>query len=363
MEANAKFIEKLVKGSFPDGELLSTSIEPDCQSSIVSYRAPAEIAIKDRQVWITFISLKKESGAALVDFSQMSSDITKGTDNLVLLFSYVSPEKQSLLKKLKLNYIDEAGNAWIELLDNHYYIDRQGFKPVRKVNKSPKGRNVFSDKSSLVLRLLLYGDGLGVREISRRLSGDGFPISSGYASKVVQSLVEERYAMQREGGVFLARRRELLDDWTVDYKKRNRPEQIGLYFPSADPKELIDIINNTLTEGYAIGGLAGAGLIDAYASFDAVDVFVKDPLSALAALIKKGAKEADRGANVNVITPYYAVSTFYGAQTVKGAPVTSDLQLYLDLLCQPIRGLEAAEHLRKQRLDSRLRLSEETENE
>jgi hypothetical protein len=361
MEADVKLIEGLIESTFPDGKLLSLNVEPDKQSSIVSFRAVSELMLQDSAVQVTFVGIKSVSSAALFDISHMRNDSAERKHGLVLLFSYVSPEKQAILRGLKLNYIDKAGNAWIEIF-NHY-IDKQGFRPITRTGQSQKWRNVFSDKSSLILRLLLDGDGIGIRDMSRQLSGDGFPISVGYISKVVQSLVDERYARRKASAVYLTRRRELLNDWAADYKKRNHPEQIGLYFPAADPKELIGLVTETIADGYAISGLAGAWLVNHYASFEAVDVFAKNSQLVCGALIERGARMVDRGSNINIVAPHYSVSAFYGQQDAGGASVTSSLQIYLDLLCQPIRGLEAAEHLYRSQLDSKLRLSEEAGNE
>ena len=67
-------------------------------------------------------------------------------------------------------------------------------------------------------------------------------------------------------------------------------------------------------------------------------------------LEKLGAVPAERGANINVREAAYPLSSLYGSRSVDGVPVVSDLQLYLDLRCQPQRGEEAAEHLYERRI-------------
>jgi hypothetical protein len=60
--------------------------------------------------------------------------------------------------------------------------------------------------------------------------------------------------------------------------------------------------------------------------------------------------EADQGANLVLMWPYYKHSVFYDNQEIEGLRVVSDIQLYLDLYGYPVRGREQAEHLYDKRL-------------
>ncbi len=61
-------------------------------------------------------------------------------------------------------------------------------------------------------------------------------------------------------------------------------------------------------------------------------------------------KDADQGANLVLMMPYYKHSVYYDSREVEGLRVVSDIQLYLDLYGYPIRGVEQAEHLYDKRL-------------
>ena len=67
-------------------------------------------------------------------------------------------------------------------------------------------------------------------------------------------------------------------------------------------------------------------------------------------LVTLDLKEADQGANLVLMRPYYKHSVFYDSQEVEGLRVVSDIQLYLDLYGYPVRGREQAEHLYDKRL-------------
>ena len=45
------------------------------------------------------------------------------------------------------------------------------------------------------------------------------------------------------------------------------------------------------------------------------------------------------------MAPYYAHGARYGIRELRGHPVVSDVQLFLDLYNYPVRGREQAEHL------------------
>jgi hypothetical protein len=166
----------------------------------------------------------------------------------------------------------------------------------------------------------------------------------------MQSLIAQHYAKRTGDTFWLSNPQALLEDWGYDYQRRNKPTVSGLYYPLAGLQELMDKIAAGLESGYAFSGLAGASLIDPFAHFDAIDLLVQDSALAEETLETLGAKRVDRGANINLIVPYYSVSAFFGVHAVSDKLVVSDLQLYLDLLCQPIRGTEAAEHLYERRL-------------
>lgn len=245
-------------------------------------------------------------------------------------------------------FLDLAGNAWIVASDLH--VDRRGFQNPRPEDRG--SRDLFSDKASLVLRVLMKASSpLGIRQIAEIVSsGDGPALlSPGYVSKIVAELERRGYADRRDEGVVLRRPVELLNDWVVSYRKHRKPVSKSYFLPAAGIESLMPQIAEVLdAEGveYVYSGHAGASLVDRHAAFDEIDLYVKDARAAQDSLIAMGARSVDRGGNVNVILPYYKVSAFYDHQMPRGAmKVASSIQLYLDLYDYPVRGREQAEHL------------------
>lgn len=63
-------------------------------------------------------------------------------------------------------------------------------------------------------------------------------------------------------------------------------------------------------------------------------------------------KDADQGANLILMMPYYKRSAFFDSREIEGLCVVSDIQLYLDLYGYPVRGREQAVHLYAKRLET-----------
>lgn len=289
-----------------------------------------------------------QSMAALSRAVQQIKAFGTASDCIPLLVApYLSPQKQQLLRDEKVCYLDTAGNAWVEA--GGAFIDRCSGKQKEVIPSLTQ--DPFSDKASLVIRLLFSGNTLGIRPISAALSEQGFALSPGYVSKVVASLGELRYAVKTGNGVRLVNRELLLQDWSHAYQqKARRRHSRGWYLPEADPAQLARLVGRALEGNGALTDRSGASFIDSHASFDTVDILPSNRDATSEVLEKLGAVPAERGANINVREAAYPLSSLYGSRSVDGVPVVSDLQLYLDLRCQPQRGEEAAEHLYERRI-------------
>jgi hypothetical protein len=271
----------------------------------------------------------------------------------VLASPYFSPSNQQLLRDRRVAFIDFAGNAW--LMAKGLHIDRRGFPNNRPEERGQ--RDLFSDKASLVLRVLMKARvPLGVRQIAEIASSqnEDIQLTAGYASKVVAELERRGYAGKREGKIVLRRAEELLNDWIVSYRGRKRPSAHSYFLPARGVESLLPGVALSFDAAgveYVFAGHAGASMVDRYADFDAIDLYVRDMEGAGEALARLGARAVERGGNVNISRPYYRVSAFFDDQVPKGQMrVASDIQLYLDLYDYPVRGREQAEHLYERRL-------------
>jgi len=269
----------------------------------------------------------------------------KGTVPLIVA-PYLSPERQRQCREAGVFYLDFSGNVFIAY--KGLYIERTGF-PNRFPEKR-KGRGPFSDKASLILRAILANNGdrvWGVRELAKKIGVD-----PGFVSRMVHELEKRHYIARINSKIKLRNPEGIFADWVYEYNYKKNDE--ARYFCLAEgPKEIMDKIRNIPIETnieYALGIHAGAGLIAPYATFNEVHIYVPNKVSMEFFIKQLDLNEADDGANVIFLFPYYKHSAFYGTQTISGSKVVSDIQLYIDLYHYPLRGREQAEHLYEKRL-------------
>jgi len=358
MSVDAKqLVEDAISSAFPGGVLASYQLLSEGHSQTFSFSAMVDAVIDDRLVAFRVYRLKSASEAALNDAEKIISADNDSVRIPVLLTPPLSVQKQKKLRGKRTLFIDDAGNSW--LVGPGIRVDIQGRKSQEKSDNSSEYANIFADKATLVLRILLQYGSMGVRDMSRLANELGFPLSPGYISKVASSLEIKGYAIKRaDDAIVLRRKRELLQDWAHSYRRQKNSESRRYYIAEADMGDLVHRVCLAVGRSAALSDRSGASLIDAYASFDSAFLLTRDIIKVSETLLGIGAREVDRGANVEVVIPRYKVSAFFGAREISGCYVVSDLQLYLDLTRQPIRGIEAAEHLFDKKL-SRLFFEEE----
>jgi DNA-binding Lrp family transcriptional regulator len=263
----------------------------------------------------------------------------------VLVAPYLSPERQTLCRESGVCFMDLSGNVFVA--HQGFYVERIGFP-----NKYPEKRQrryPFSDKASLILRELLKDPKRqwGIRELAEKIGLD-----PGYASRMAKSLSKSGYASRTGGKVKIRSPKEILDDWVRAYDlKRN---ELHRYFVLApDVKSILQRlrkIDKPRKIEYALSVQAGAGLVAPHAVYKEVHMYVGDDEGIEFFKKKLDLENADQGANLVLMMPYYKHSVFYDSREVEDLRVVSDIQLYLDLYGYPVRGREQAEHLYDKRL-------------
>lgn len=337
-------LEEALRGLFPGGASLR---RPDASTRSRDFLA--DVSLGGAQLHLELKSLRHPSRAMLADAAQQLAEQPAAPRVIrILAADYLSAANQEALRQRGVPFMDFAGNAWIVAPGLH--IDRRGFaNPVREKRDE---RDVFSDKASIVLRIMLDRlQPLGVRQIAE-LSGaerDESRLSPGYVSKVLAELERRGYASKADEKVRLRHPDELLHEWVIAYRARRKPPARSYYLPERSLDELMNQVSVSFDGGhadYVFAGLAGASVVDRHAEFDVVDMYVRDESRANDILVSMGGRRVERGGNVSVSLPYYRISAFFGHQLTKGAfRVASNEQLYLDLYDYPVRGREQAEHL------------------
>jgi len=210
-------------------------------------------------------------------------------------------------------------------------------------------RNIFADKSTLILRKML-------REPDRKWVIRDFNDPQGVSLRLAQQVLEvmgqrgyaERVKKGPDSYTLLTYPDKLIKDWMDAYKFE--VNSISSYY--THDKNILKKMKTALkNRSYALTLHTGANLLTSYVKTDHVYVYLntdnweKDILSIRQQL---DLKELVQGGNVHFIKPLYKASIFYDKQMVEGYSVVSNLQLFLDLYHFQPRGREHAEFLKEQ---------------
>ncbi len=155
----------------------------------------------------------------------------------LLITSYVSPGVANSLKKSKIQFIDTAGNAYIENQGIHIYVSANKkpealIKAKRSSIFQPAGlKFIFACLADTINRE--SASKLGKLKEFSRISG----ISIGSASKIRKEMLERGHLIETDKGFYeLRNRKELLEQWSSAFADRLRPKLLlGRYQPP-DPQ-------------------------------------------------------------------------------------------------------------------------------
>ena len=210
-------------------------------------------------------------------------------------------------------------------------------------------QNIFSDRSSLVLRKLL-------EEPERKWTTLNFVplgVSKGHASEVLSRAEAlgyvERVRKGPESYTRLIRKDKLLKDWVASYSFEKN-SQTYYYYPKPDFSKVAGRYLEGKKVRYALTLFSASRLIEPYVKDFREFLYLDLERDQFVPFLKEmeiqvGLLKLVTGGNVCFATPFYKSSIFEDAEKLKGCPVVSNLQLYLDLMGFPPSGPEEAEHL------------------
>ena len=257
---------------------------------------------------------------------------------------FMGLNRRALLKEMGVGYIDMAGNIYVRAPG--ILIEREGMR--NSFSYEREGLNPFSDKASIILRILMDEPNRSwkIREIANFGA-----INPGWVSRVVNSLVERGLVeFSRDKGVALLRGEDMLKEWADLYDWR-RNKFYYYYCHALDSQEVLERIselNLDRDKSVALGFQAGAYMVSPYSSFNQVHLVIDGrSFDIIRPEVERqlGLEPRREGANLVLVCPHYKYSALFGARKIKKWHVVSDIQLYLDLNRYPLRGQEQAQHL------------------
>jgi hypothetical protein len=276
------------------------------------------------------------AGEQLAEYAASAPNATA-----VLVVPYMTAAGAATAAERNINWLDLSGNAHIR--DEGLYVHVQGHPnafPSRGRPSSP-----FAPKSSRVARVLLTDP---TRWWRQKELVAATHLDDGRISRVVRRLDDERLLARRGDELRPADPSLLLDAWAEDYRFDRHEVVLGHH--SGNGIELARELSAKLSGfdiGHAVTGLPAAWLLDPFARFRLVSIYVTgDPVTVADQL---QLRRNERGANVQLLAPDDE-GVMFGAQSLDDVPAVSPIQTYLDLRHLPERAAEAAAHLRDRHL-------------
>ena len=254
---------------------------------------------------------------------------------------WLSPRSRDICNQEGVGYIDMAGNC--RIVFDSVFIDRQGFENPSVERRSL--RNLFSSKSSRVIRVLLENPNKLWRMESLANQAQ---VSLGTVAKVKERLLDLEYARFSEDGILLSEPESLLKDWGKSYSLRR--SKFANFFGMGDTRELeaklIEYCNRQSIR-YALTLFSGADRISPFMRYSRAFAYIDFDPNELA--IGLDWEAVNKGMNISLI-PIEDEMLLYDTSKIAGVWVVSNIQLYLDLVNYKGRGEEAADYLLENRI-------------
>ncbi|WP_245321339.1 hypothetical protein [Bradyrhizobium sp. NAS96.2] len=264
----------------------------------------------------------------------------------IFIAPYLSPEAQAVCRENNVGFVDLAGNARL-VFDSVFIEKLVAYAPPAERREL---KSLFKPKSAQILRLMLREPKQAWRVADLARDAD---VSLGHVSNVRAGLLDREWARLSEDGLLLSEPGVLLDAWRAAHEPLEA-KRVGFY-TVLHGKALEEAARHVLDPHSRAGRAVFASFSAAHwlAPYGrtATQYFYAD--SAGVELLKQQLKLApsSKGENVVVMVPKDDGVFRDAIEPAPGVFCTSDVQTYLDLCTAGERGGEAAEHLRRTRLN------------
>lgn len=259
----------------------------------------------------------------------------------IVAVSLISKQGKDICNAHDIGYLDTAGN--IKIVSGSIFIEKESTKgPLPGfVKNEAQSQSMFSPKASRIAKCLLAQP---QKKWAQKEIVNITGLSKGMVSRVVGRMINAGFLSVTKGTLSVSSFDDLLAAWAeAALKTRESPKRF--YVWAQNPRKLMRSIAEQLNQHavkYAFTGEAGASLRAPFSTFEIVAFYIesfdKFPVSQLSA------QETGKGFNVVLLEPRDE-AILAQAVTRSGMKVADDLQLYVDLMKNPLRGQKQAEHL------------------
>jgi len=262
----------------------------------------------------------------------------------VVVAPYLSEEVRALCTESSVGFLDFEGNAHITFPG--FYLSRS--VPGKPPAERRELRSLFKPKSAQVLRAMLREPHRHWRLV--QLAEEAV-VSLGHVSNVRNSLIEREWADVSGDGTFLSNPDALLDAWREAYvpPAGERHSFYTTLHGMAFEKSLYPAIAPRVDGQVMLASFSAANWLAPYAR-TSTHYFYAD--AAGADYLQKALKLSSAASGENVVVTVLDDTGLFqdGVKATPGLPCTSPVQTYLDLYVSGERGREAAEHLRREKM-------------
>ncbi len=280
----------------------------------------------------------------------------------VLICPVLAPRSQAYCIENGIDFLDLAGNVSINV-PGAFTLQRLGMRGESRAPAAnqPPATNVFSGRSSRILRVLLARlKPWTLTEIANELLAEttrvnrefstkklSLGVSLGAISKALSSLEEQLWIRRQNSAVLVPEPRRLLLEWAEKYKERFRWRLRSSFQTSnpfgETPSEINAGLQSLLSTPYVFTGAAAA--TDApFIDLDRIDIFLL-PNQVDAKLRQLSQRPTPLEVpKLRFIYPYDE-GVFLYAKRDSLFPTVSNIQAYLDLYARGGRDLKQADLL------------------
>ena len=217
-------------------------------------------------------------------------------------------------------------------------------------NEKPVERNIYSDKSAVVLDWLLR-EGIKSRELSVRNVSKEAGVSLGSVQRVFETLVLKGI-LQVEGirtakKFFLKDPKRLLESWLEHYSIVKKCKMRTYRSGFQDKAELLEAIKKSNLSNKVALALHSAVEAQGYknTNLNTLELYLLDPLLRPQLEKKLLLEPQERGYEVLLIEPYYKSLLKNNSDSDLDINVSPFILTFLDLYHFPLRGQEQAEFM------------------
>jgi hypothetical protein len=263
----------------------------------------------------------------------------------VFIAPYLSEESRRICRENGVGFLDLEGN--VRLAFGSVLVDR--VVPTKPKAERRELKFLFGEKSSQVLRVMLRDP-----RKDWRVAGlsEAAHVSLGHTSNVRAALFERTWAESGYHGFHLAKPDELLDAWRAAYAPP-RGELLSFYtlLHGSKLQDAVRDVMAVLPAGNRLvfSSFSAAQWLAPYARYSVTSFYAdRDGLQRLRDGLRL--ESAAKGENVRVLVPAKGGVFLDVVEPAPAVRCTSAVQTYLDLTRAGDRGIEAAEHLRREKL-------------